>query len=151
TEGPAGSAGGRLPPGSSPPGFDILEEIGRGGMGVVYRARQGALNRTVALKMVLAGVHARREERPRLLQEAEAIASIAHPGIVQVHAFGTHDETPFFALEFCPGSLDQKLKGTPLPPRNAARLVEQVARAVQAAHDKGIIHRDLKPSNVLLA
>jgi tRNA A-37 threonylcarbamoyl transferase component Bud32 len=133
------------------PGYEVLEELGRGGMGVVYKARHVHLNRTVALKMILAGEHAAPEDRRRFLAEAKAIAAIAHPGVVQVHDFGTHDGLPFFALEYCPGgSLARRLAGTPLPAREAAHLVEQVARAVQAAHDKGILHRDLKPGNVLL-
>jgi tetratricopeptide (TPR) repeat protein len=120
-------------------------------MGVVYRARQRQLNREVALKMILQGGHAGRDERLRFLAEAEAIAAVRHPGIVQVHDFGTHNDLPYFALELCPGgSLADRLSGTPLPPPEAARLVEQVARAVQAAHDRGIVHRDLKPGNVLL-
>jgi WD40 repeat protein len=133
------------------PGYEVLDEVGRGGMGVVYKARQVALNRVVALKMILAGGHAGAAERQRFLAEAEAVAAIKHPGIVQVHDFGTHAGLPYFALEFCPGgSLEKKLAGTPLPPREAAGLVEQVARAVQAAHEAGIVHRDLKPANVLL-
>src|SRR5262245_19443021 len=121
-------------------------------MGVVYRARQEPLNRVVALKMIRAGDHAGAEERRRFLQEAEAVAAIHRPGIIQVHAFGVHDGMPYYALEFCPaGRLDRKLKGPPLPPQEAARVVEQLARALHAAHEKGIIHRDLKPSNVLLA
>jgi hypothetical protein len=145
------SASGREEPTATIPGFEILSELGRGGMGVVYKARQIRLNRLVALKMVLAGGHARPEERHRFLAEAEAIAAAHHPGIVQVYDFGTHDGLPFFSLEFCPGgSLSSKLAGTPLPAREAAQTVEQVARAVQAAHTAGIIHRDLKPGNVLL-
>jgi tetratricopeptide (TPR) repeat protein len=120
-------------------------------MGVVYKARQLHLNRIVALKMILAGGHAGAEQRLRFLAEAKVIAAVAHPGIVQVHDFGIHDDLPYFALEYCPGgTLSAKLAGTPLPASDAAALVEQVARAVQAAHEKGIIHRDLKPSNVLL-
>jgi CHASE1-domain containing sensor protein len=134
------------------PGYEILSELGRGGMGVVYRARHLRLNRVVALKMVLSGGHATAEERVRFLAEAEAIAAVRHPGIVQVFDFGTHDGLSFLSLELCPGgSLAGKVAGTPLAPQEAARLVEQVARAVQAAHEKGIIHRDLKPGNVLLA
>jgi WD40 repeat protein len=126
-------------------------ELGRGGMGVVYKARQQALKRTVALKMILSGGHAGEEDRARFLAEAEAIAAIKHPGIVQVFDFGTHDGLPFFSLEFCEGgSLASKLAGTPMPPRESAQLVEQIARAMQAAHERGIIHRDLKPANVLL-
>jgi formylglycine-generating enzyme required for sulfatase activity/tRNA A-37 threonylcarbamoyl transferase component Bud32 len=133
------------------PGYEILSELGRGGMGVVYKARHLRLNRVVALKMVLSGGHATAEECLRFLAEAEAIAAVRHPGIVQVHDFGTHDGSPFFSLEYCPGgSLAAMLAGNPLAPRQTAALIEQVARAVQAAHDAGIIHRDLKPANVLL-
>ncbi len=141
------------PPTSSvPPGYEILGELGRGGMGVVYKARQVQLNRLVALKMILSGGHAGSEERVRFLAEGEAIAAIRHPGIVQIYDFGTHGGLPYFALEFCAGdSLAGKLNGTPLPPREAARIVEQVADAIQAAHQRGIIHRDLKPANVLLS
>jgi serine/threonine-protein kinase len=121
-------------------------------MGVIYQARQARLNRLVALKMILAGAHAAPEHRVRFLAEAEAIAALAHPGVVQVFEFGTHAGQPYFALEFCPGgSLADRLDGTPLPPREAAELVERLAKAVQAAHDRGIVHRDLKPVNVLLA
>jgi formylglycine-generating enzyme required for sulfatase activity/tRNA A-37 threonylcarbamoyl transferase component Bud32 len=133
------------------PGFKMLDELGRGAMGVVYHARQLKLNREVALKMILAGRHAGPEERIRFLAEAEAVAAIQHPGIVQVYECGTHGDLPFFALEFCAGgSLEKKLAGTPLEPAQAAQLVEQVARAMQAAHQRGIIHRDLKPANILL-
>jgi hypothetical protein len=133
------------------PGYEILAELGRGGMGIVYRARHLRLNRVVALKMVLSGGQATPEEHLRFMVEVEAIATVKHPGIVQVHDFGTHDGLPFLSLEFCAGgSLAGKLASSPLPPRKTAPLVEQVARAVQAAHDKGIVHRDLKPGNVLL-
>jgi hypothetical protein len=134
------------------PGYEVLEELGRGGMGVVYKARQVHLNRVVALKMVLAGSHAAAEERVRFLAEAEAIAAVKHPGIVQVYEFGTHEGVPYFSLEFCDGgSLAARLADNPLPPAEAAWLVEQVTRAVQAAHEAGIVHRDLKPANVLLS
>ena len=120
-------------------------------MGVVYKARQLGLNRVVALKMVLAGAHATAEDRVRFLAEAEAIAAIKHPGIVAVFDFGIHDGLPFFSMEFCEGgSLAARLADNLLAPREVAQLVEQVARAVQAAHDRGIVHRDLKPGNVLL-
>ena len=136
---------------TAPPGYEIVGELGRGGMGVVYKARQVKLNRLVALKMILSGGHAGEQERSRFLAEGEAIASIKHPGIVQIFDFGTHEELPFFALEFCSGgSRAGKLNGTPLEAREAARIVEQVARAMHAAHERGIIHRDLKPANVLL-
>jgi serine/threonine-protein kinase len=149
---PDESAGGVAAGMPAVPGFDIEAELGRGGMGVVYRARQTKLNRTVALKMVLAGGHASPQERTRFLAEAEAVAAIQHPGIVQVYELGTCGDQPYFALEFCPGgSLAGKLAGTPLPPKDAAALVEQIAGAIQAAHTKGIVHRDLKPDNVLFA
>jgi hypothetical protein len=137
---------------AAPPLYEILGVLGRGGMGVVYRARQIRLNRVVALKMILAGSHANPEDQARFLTEAEAVAAIQHPGIVQVYTFGTYEGLPYMAMELCPGgSLAQKLAGTPLPPKEAAALVAQMARAIQAAHDKGIVHRDLKPANILLA
>jgi serine/threonine protein kinase len=144
------------PPSPSPPalvpGYEVLGVLGRGGMGIVYKARQVKLNRVVALKMILHGDHVGASQHARFLAEAEAIAAVKHPGIVQVFDFGTHEGLPYFALEFCSGgSLAQRLAGKPLPPREAARLVEQVARAVQAAHGAGIVHRDLKPGNVLLS
>src|SRR5262249_18426851 len=127
------------------PGYEVLQELARGGMGVVFKARQVRLNRAVALKMILQGGLAGPEERVGFLAEAEVIAAIRHPGIVQVYDFGTHQGLPFFSMEFCPGgSLAQRLAGTPLPPSEAARTLEQVARAVQAAHAAGIVHRDLK-------
>jgi WD40 repeat protein/tetratricopeptide (TPR) repeat protein len=134
------------------PGYEILAELGRGGMGVVYRARHLKLNRVVALKMVLAGGHAGPDDLARFLAEAEAVAALQHPHIVQLYDFGQHDGLPFFTLEFVPGgSLADKLNGAPLPPKEAARLVEQLAHGVHYAHGKGIVHRDLKPANVLLA
>ena len=133
------------------PGYEVLGELGRGGMGVVYKARQVGLNRVVALKMILHAGHAGREARDRFLVEAESVARLQHPNIVQVHEIGEHDGAPFFSLEFCPGgSLDRKLDGTPLEPRKAAELLETLARAVHAAHQAQVIHRDLKPANVLL-
>jgi WD40 repeat protein len=134
------------------PGYEVLGELGRGGMGVVYRARHLKLNRVVALKMVLAGGHAGPDDLARFLAEAEAVAALQHPHIVQLYDFGQHDGLPFFTLEYVPGgSLADKLNGTPLPPKEAARVVEQLARGVHYAHGKGIVHRDLKPANVLLA
>src|SRR5205814_5320922 len=129
------------------PGYEILDELGRGGMGVVYKARQVKAGRLVALKMILAGAHAGRDELARFQREAEAIARLQHPHIVQVYEVGEHEGLPFFSLEFCPGgSLEHKLSGTPLPPREAAELVEVLARAMYAAHQQGIVHRDLKPA-----
>jgi hypothetical protein len=133
------------------PGYAVLGELGRGGMGVVYKARQISLNRVVALKMILAGSHAGTAELARFRTEAEAIARLQHPNIVAVHEVGEHEGLPFFSLEFCPGgSLEAKLAGTPRPPAEAAALLETLARAMEAAHQKGIVHRDLKPANVLL-
>jgi serine/threonine protein kinase len=150
-EAPAGAAG-TAPPAGAPPGYELLGELGRGGMGVVYRARPARLNRLVALKVILTGGHAAAADRVRFLAEAEAVAALAHPNVVQVFECGMHDGQPYLALEYCPGgSLADKLRGTPLPPRAAAALVEPLARAVQAAHGRGIVHRDLKPANVLLA
>jgi serine/threonine protein kinase len=134
------------------PGYDILGELGRGGMGVVYKARQVKANRIVALKMILSGAHADETDLARFRTEAEAIARLQHPHIVQVYEVGEHDGKPFFSLEFCAGgSLNDRLDGTPLQPKEAAQLVETLARAMQAAHEKNVIHRDLKPANVLLA
>jgi WD40 repeat protein len=133
-------------------GFEILRELGRGGMGVVYQARHIKLNRVVALKMVLAGGHAGEADLARFKAEAEAVARLQHPNIVQIFEVGECGGLPFLALEFCGGgNLDAKLTGTPLPPKEAASLVETLGRAVQAAHEKGVVHRDLKPANVLLA
>jgi hypothetical protein len=134
------------------PGYEVLEELGRGGMGVVYRARQVQAGRLVALKVVLAGAHAGPDELARFRAEAGAAARLQHPHIVAVYEVGEHDGRPFFSMEFCAGgSLKEKLAGTPLSPREAARLVETLASAVEAAHQKGIVHRDLKPANVLLS
>jgi hypothetical protein len=148
---PAAVPGGATPP-ESVPGYEVLSELGRGGMGVVYKARQVAADRVVALKMILHGGHAGEDALARFRTEAKAIARLQHPNIVQVYEVGEHDGLPFFSLEFCPGgSLERKLAGTPLPAREAARLVEVLARAMHAAHRAQIIHRDLKPANVLLA
>ena len=147
--------GGQWPPlraGGRFGGYEIVAELGRGGMGVVYQARQLALNRVVALKMILAADHADERGLARFRAEAEAVARLQHPNIVQVFEISEHEGKPFFSMEFCPGGgLDKKLNAGPLEPSEAARLVETLARAVRAAHDKGVIHRDLKPANVLLA
>jgi WD40 repeat protein len=133
-------------------GFEVLEELGRGGMGVVYRARHLALNRVVALKMVLAGPHAGPDELQRFRSETEAVARLQHPGIVQIYEVGVHAGLPYAALEYCPGgSLASALHGNPVAPAAAARVSEALARSVQAAHEQQVIHRDLKPANVLLA
>jgi serine/threonine-protein kinase len=140
------------PPGQRFGDYELLGELGRGGMGVVYKARHLGLNRIVALKMILHANHAAPEDQRRSLAEAEAVAALPHPGIVQIYDLGTHEGLPYFSLEFCEGgSLAGRLASNPLPPAEASRLVEQVARAVQVAHEHGIVHRDLKPANVLLA
>jgi WD40 repeat protein/serine/threonine protein kinase/tetratricopeptide (TPR) repeat protein len=141
-------AGGERP---TIPGYEILGELGRGGMGVVYSARQVSLNRLVALKMILAGGHAGREHLARFRMEAETVARLQHPHIVQIHEVGQHEGRPYLALELVEGeSLDRTLRGTPQPPRPAAKLVETLAQAVHVAHQRGIVHRDLKPGNILL-
>jgi tetratricopeptide (TPR) repeat protein len=133
-------------------GYEVLGELGRGGMGVVYRARQIRLNRPCVLKMILAGVHTDAASVVRFLAEAEAVARVQHPHIVQIHYIGEADGLPFFELEYVEGgSLDRRLDGTPWPALRAAALVEALARGVAEAHRQGIIHRDLKPGNVLLA
>jgi serine/threonine-protein kinase len=134
------------------PGYEIQEELGRGGMGIVYKARQIRLNRIVALKTILAGDLAGPEASQRFVAEAEAIARLDHPHIVQIHAFAEHEGRPYFEMEFLPGgSLADRLHGAQWPVSDAARLVETLARAIHEVHCLGIIHRDLKPANVLLA
>jgi serine/threonine-protein kinase len=140
-----------VPTGLTVPGYEIQGELGRGGMGVVYKARQVGLNRTVALKMVLTGECASPSELERFRTEAEAVAALQHANIVQVYEVGEHNGRPYFSLEYCAGgTLAQHLRGTPLPPKEAARLVETLARAMHAAHQAGVVHRDLKPANILL-
>jgi len=132
--------------------YEILGVLGRGAVGVVYKARQIGLNRLVALKMLLAGSHAGQRELMRFRTEAEAVARLRHPNIVQVYEVGEHDGLPFFSLEFIEGgSLHQKMGGKPLPPREAAEMVEALARAMHYAHERNIIHRDLKPANILIS
>lgn len=133
------------------PGYEILGELGHGGMGVVYRARQIKANRVVALKMILSGAQAGTDERVRFQIEAEASARLHHPNIVQVYEVGEHDSRPYFSLEFCDGgSLDKLVSSGLLQPVESARLIETLARAMHAAHQQRVIHRDLKPANVLL-
>jgi serine/threonine protein kinase len=133
-------------------GYEVLEELGRGAMGVVYKARHLRLNRLVALKMILAGVHAAAKDLARFEAEARAVARLRHPNIVQIHEIGEQDGRPYLCLELLEGgSLAQQLRGRALPAEAAARLVEALARAVQHAHEQGVVHRDLKPANVLLS
>src|SRR5262245_57715294 len=135
--------------GGSPPeipGYDVQEMVGSGGMGVVYRARHLALNRIVAIKMLLAGGYAGPRELARFRREAEAVAALQHPNIVQIHDAGEHDGFPYFTMEFTEGgSLARKLAGTTQPVREAAESLVTLAHAVHAAHERGIVHRDLKP------
>jgi predicted Ser/Thr protein kinase len=133
------------------PGYEILGELGRGGMGVVYLARQLNPDRLVALKMLRAGSPADASRPSPFHAEAEAVAHLEHPYVVQVYEVGEHDGRPYFALEYVDGgSLQQKLRGCPQPPREAAEMVEMLAQALACAHDQDIVHRDLKPANVLL-
>jgi serine/threonine protein kinase/WD40 repeat protein/tetratricopeptide (TPR) repeat protein len=133
------------------PGYEILAELGRGGMGVVYKARQLRLGRVVALKMILSGAHASPAERVRLRREAAIVAQLRHPNLIQIYEIGEHEGRPYLALEYVDGgSLAARIRGQPQPPRDSAGLVETLARGVAAAHAQGIIHRDLKPANVLL-
>ncbi len=149
---PASPSGAALPAALDVPGYAFVRELGRGGMGVVYEARQTDLSRTVALKVLLAGSHADGSDRARFRVEAEAAARVQHPNVVQTYAVGEHGGLPYLAIEYCPGgSLADRLDGTPWPGRAAAALVLPLARAMQAAHDKGVVHRDLKPANVLFA
>jgi hypothetical protein len=139
-------------PAPAVPGYEVLGLLGHGGMGVVYRARHQALGRTVALKVIRAGDHAGPDELARFKAEAEAVARLSHPNIVQVYEVGESDGLPFFALEYVEGdTLEGRLKAGSLPPREAARLIEALAGAVHLAHSRNIVHRDLKPANVLLA
>lgn len=133
-------------------GYEVLDELGRGGMGVVYRALHIKLKRPVALKMILAGCHARPEQLARFRAEAEAVARFQHPHIVQIHDIGDQAGMPFLALELVEGgSLAQKIDGTPWRPAAAAELIKSLAAAMAYAHQRGIIHRDLKPANILLS
>ncbi|HUG93071.1 MAG TPA: protein kinase [Planctomycetaceae bacterium] len=148
---PAVGGDGRRPALPNVPGYEILGVLGRGGMGVVYRARQTGLNRVVALKMILAGDHAAPEHVARFKIEAEAVAQLQHPNITQIFDIGSAGGLPYFSLEFVDGrSLEAERDGKPLPPDQAARMVVSLARAMHYAHQRGIVHRDLKPANVLL-
>jgi serine/threonine-protein kinase len=131
--------------------FELLDELGSGGMGVVYKARQRSPERVVALKLALSGKLASADERARFAAEAKLAARLNHAGIVQVYDVGEHDSQIFFSMQFIDGTtLSRRVAEGPLPPREAARIMAAVARAVQHAHDNGIVHRDLKPSNILL-
>jgi serine/threonine protein kinase/tetratricopeptide (TPR) repeat protein len=133
-------------------GYELLAELGHGGMGVVFKARQRRLGRVVALKMIRAGECSSADQRQRFDNEARAVACLQHPHIVQIYEVGEAGGQPFLALEFVEGqSLAQRLDGSPWPARPAAALVETLARALHYAHGQGVVHRDLKPANILLA
>jgi serine/threonine protein kinase/predicted Zn-dependent protease len=133
-------------------GYEILEELGRGGMGVVYKARHIKLDRLVALKMVIGGGHASAHQLARFHTEAEAVAQLHHSNIVQIYEVGDHEGLPYFSLELLEGGrLSDKIDNKPLPPRDAASTVLVLANAMAAAHARGVIHRDLKPTNILLS
>jgi serine/threonine protein kinase len=162
TVGAAGEDRTTLPPAGEPPpaapslpalpGYEILAKLAEGGMGVVYRARQIQLGRTVAVKMIKAGAFAGEEELARFHIEAEAVARLDHPNTVRIYDFGEHNRVPYFAMELVEGgSLLQQIRDGLWPPDQVVRLVETLARAMHYVHQKGILHRDLKPANVLLA
>jgi serine/threonine protein kinase len=132
-------------------GYELLQELGRGGMGIVYKARHLRLNRNVALKMVLVGDFARPDVLARFLAEAEIAARVQHPHVVQIHEVGDYNGLPYLALEYVDGgTLGGRLAGRPLRSRQAALLLETLAEAIHFAHQRGVIHRDLKPGNILL-
>jgi tetratricopeptide (TPR) repeat protein len=132
------------------PGYEVIGKLGEGGMGIVYKARQRGLNRLVAVKMIVGGKQAQVDHLARFRVEAEAVARLRHPNILQIYDIGEVDGSPFLSLELLEGGdLDDRLTGRPQPGQPGARLVSTLARAVQAAHQAGIIHRDLKPSNIL--
>ncbi|MGP0062475.1 MAG: protein kinase domain-containing protein, partial [Isosphaeraceae bacterium] len=138
--------------GPSIPGYEILGTLGRGGMGIVYKARQTGLNRLVALKMIIGGSQAGSRQLARFRIEAEAVAQLRHPNIVQIYDVGEVDDMPYVALEFLDGGdLAARMDGTPQPGIQAAELLATLARAIHAAHQARIVHRDLKPENVLLS
>src|SRR5207253_827973 len=131
--------------------YELLEEIGRGGQGVVFRARQKSLNRTVALKVISLGQWASKAHLKRFRLEAEAAASLEHPGIVPIHEVGERDGSCYFSMKFVEGGqLDEVARREPMPIRRAVELIAKVARTLHYAHDHGILHRDIKPGNILL-
>ncbi len=131
--------------------YELLEEIARGGMGVVWKARQTSLKRDVALKMIRAGALASPEEVERFLREAEAAANLQHPNIVAIHEVGEHDGQHYFSMDYVAGrDLGALVKDGPLSAQQAARYVKIIAEAIHFAHQRGTLHRDLKPQNVLI-
>ncbi len=131
--------------------YELLSEIGHGGMGVVYQARQKSLDRIVALKMLLGGQFAEASARARFRSEAEITAQLQHPNIVAIHEVGEHDHLPFFTMDYVEGrSLAEVARDKPLTPAAAAGYMVTIARAIAYAHERGVLHRDLKPSNILI-
>ena len=131
--------------------YQLLEEIGRGGQGVVFRARQKSLNRTVALKVISLGQWASKAHLKRFRLEAEAAAHLEHPGIVPIHEVGERDGQCYFSMKFVEGGhLDEVVRRAPMSIRQGAELIAKVARTVHYAHEHGILHRDIKPGNILL-
>ena len=138
--------------GVSIPGYEVIRELGRGGMGVVYLAWQAGLGRLVAVKMIRSGELARPLDRSRLRAEAEAVARLDHPNLVRIYEIGECDGHPFFTMEYVDGGrLADTLRGTPMSPGRAAALAETLAHASQSAHERGVVHRDLTPNNVMIA
>src|SRR6266446_5583093 len=131
--------------------YELLEEVGRGGQGVVFRARQKSLNRTVAVKVISLGQWASKAHLKRFRLEAEAAARLEHPGIVPIHEVGERDGSCYFSMKFVEGGqLDEVIGRAPMSIRQAAELIAKVARTVHYAHERGILHRDIKPGNILL-
>jgi len=131
--------------------YELLEEIARGAMGVVYKARQVSLNRVVAVKMILAGRFAGKDATQRFKTEAQAAARLRHPGIVAVHEVGQHEGFQYFSMDYIEGeNLGEAARAKPVAPRQAAEWVKAVAEAIEYAHEEGVLHRDLKPSNILI-
>jgi eukaryotic-like serine/threonine-protein kinase len=133
------------------PGYELVARIGEGGMGVVYKARDVRLGRLVAIKTIAARSLATSRDLDRFRSEAQAVARLNHPNIIALYSIGEHEHGPYLSLEFAEGgSLDRRLADKPTAPREAAELLETLARAVHAAHEAGVVHRDLKPANILL-
>jgi serine/threonine-protein kinase len=133
------------------PGYEIMGEVGRGGMGIVYKAWQPKAKRFVAVKMMSEKSVENETRRKRFLAEAETLASLSHPNIIALYEAGEIDDVPFFTFEYCSGgSLAKKIAGNPIAPAQAAAIAEKLARAVATAHKQNIVHRDLKPANILL-